>query len=112
MVQRLINKSMLDGKKQASERAVYAAIEGAAKKLKSENPVEVLEKAIKASNPIKWMNYDYQKNIKKEEEKPVIEEEITPTIYLYNSHQTEEYAPSNYAEFSVNPTVMMNDYIQ
>ena len=72
---------------------------------------EVLEKAIKASNPIKWMNYDYQKNIKKEEEKPVIEEEITPTIYLYNSHQTEEYAPSNYAEFSVNPTVMMNDYI-
>ena len=44
MVQRLINKSMLDGKKQAAERAVYAAIEGAAKKLKSENPVEVLEK--------------------------------------------------------------------
>lgn len=71
---------------------------------------EVLEKAIKASNPIKWMNYDYQKYIKKSEEKPVIEE-MTPTIYLYNSHQTEEYAPSNYAEFSVNPTVMMNDYI-
>ena len=46
LVQRLINKSMLDGKKQASERAVYAAIEGAAKKLNSENPVEVLEKAV------------------------------------------------------------------
>ena len=46
MVQRLINKSMLDGKKQVAERAVYAAIEGAAKKLKSENPVEVLEKVI------------------------------------------------------------------
>ena len=46
MVQRLINKSMLNGKKQVAERAVYAAIEGAAKKLKSENPVEVLEKAI------------------------------------------------------------------
>ena len=45
-VQRLINKSMLDGKKQVAERAVYTAIEGAAKKLKSENPVEVLEKAI------------------------------------------------------------------
>ena len=43
MVQRLINKSMLNGKKQVAERA---AIEGAAKKLKSENPVEVLEKAI------------------------------------------------------------------
>ena len=44
LVQRLINKSMLDGKKQVAERAVYSAIEGAAKKLKSENPVEVLEK--------------------------------------------------------------------
>ena len=27
LVQRLINKSMLDGKKQVAERAVYAAIE-------------------------------------------------------------------------------------
>ena len=49
--QRLINKSMLDGKKQASERAVYAAIEGAAKKLNSENPVEVLEKAVANVSP-------------------------------------------------------------
>ena len=51
MVQRLINKSMLDGKKQVAERAVYSAIEGAAKKLKSENPVEVLEKAIANISP-------------------------------------------------------------
>ena len=51
LVQRLINKSMLDGKKQASERAVYAAIEGAAKKLNSENPVEVLEKAVSNVSP-------------------------------------------------------------
>ena len=42
---------MLDGKKQASERAVYAAIEGAAKKLNSENPVEVLEKAVANVSP-------------------------------------------------------------
>ena len=51
LVQSLINKSMLDGKKQVAERAVYAAIEGAAKKLKSENPVEVLEKAIANVSP-------------------------------------------------------------
>ena len=51
LVQRLINKSMLDGKKQVAERAVYTAIEGAAKKLKSENPVEVLEQAIKNISP-------------------------------------------------------------
>ena len=51
LVQRLINKSMLDGKKQVAERAVYSAIEGAAKELESENPVEVLEKAIANISP-------------------------------------------------------------
>lgn len=50
-VQRLINKSMLDGKKQVAERAVYLAIEGAAKKLKSENPVDVLAQAIANVSP-------------------------------------------------------------
>ncbi len=51
LVQRLINKSMLDGKKQAAERAVYAALEGAAKTLKSEDPVEVFEKALANVSP-------------------------------------------------------------
>ena len=51
LVQRLINKSMLDGKKQAAERAVYEALEGAAKKLKSEDPVEVFEKALANVSP-------------------------------------------------------------
>lgn len=51
LVQRLINKSMLDGKKQVAERAVYAAIEGAAKKLNSESPVEVFEKALGNISP-------------------------------------------------------------
>ncbi len=51
MVQRLINKSMLSGKKQIAERAVYAALEIAAKKLNSENPLEVFEKALKNVSP-------------------------------------------------------------
>ncbi len=51
MVQRLINKSMLDGKKQVAERAVYSALEQAAKKLDSENPLEVFEKALKNVAP-------------------------------------------------------------
>ena len=51
LVQRLINKSMLDGKKLVAERAVYAALEGAAKKLKSENPLEVFEKALNNVSP-------------------------------------------------------------
>ena len=51
MVQRLINKSMLDGKKQVAERAVYSALEIAAKKLKSEDPLEVFEKALANIQP-------------------------------------------------------------
>jgi small subunit ribosomal protein S7 len=51
LVQRLINKSMLDGKKLVAERAVYGAIELAAKKLNSENPLEVFEKALKNVSP-------------------------------------------------------------
>lgn len=51
LVQRLINKSMLDGKKLLAERAVYSALEIAAKKLKSEDPLEVFEKALKNVQP-------------------------------------------------------------
>ena len=51
MVQRLINKSMLDGKKLVAERAVYLALETAAKKVDSENPLEVFEKALKNVSP-------------------------------------------------------------
>jgi small subunit ribosomal protein S7 len=50
-VQRLINKSMLDGKKLGSERMVYAALEQAAKTLKSEEPLEVFERALKNISP-------------------------------------------------------------
>jgi len=46
MVQRLINRVMLNGKKQLAERIVYDAIEQAAKMVKSENPIEVFVKAI------------------------------------------------------------------
>jgi small subunit ribosomal protein S7 len=51
LVQRLINKSMLDGKKLVAERAVYTALEQAAKKLNSEDPLEVFEKAIRNVSP-------------------------------------------------------------
>ncbi|MGH7927629.1 MAG: 30S ribosomal protein S7 [Candidatus Binatia bacterium] len=51
LVQRLINKSMLDGKKQLAERQVYGALEVAAKKLKVDNPLEVFEAAVKNITP-------------------------------------------------------------
>lgn len=51
LVARLINKTILDGKKQLAERQVYSALELAAKKLKSEDPLEVFERAIKNVSP-------------------------------------------------------------
>jgi len=50
-VQRLINKSMLNGKKLVAERAVYTALEQAAKKLDSEDPLAVFEKALRNVAP-------------------------------------------------------------
>ena len=53
--------------------------------------------------------------VEKYEVVKVVKEEKTsnskPMIYIYNSHQTEEYAASNFLEYTVNPTVMMADYI-
>ncbi len=34
-----------------------------------------------------------------------------PIVYLYNSHQSEEYASSNLESYNVTPTVMMASYI-
>ena len=51
MVQRLINRVMRDGKKQLAERLVYEGMELAAKKVNSDNPLEVFEKAFKNITP-------------------------------------------------------------
>lgn len=51
MVQRLINRVMLDGKKQLAERLVYEGMEKAAAKVKSEDPLDVFEKAMKNITP-------------------------------------------------------------
>lgn len=51
LIQRLINKSMLDGKKLTAERAVYTALEQATKKLEQEDPVMVFERALKNISP-------------------------------------------------------------
>ncbi len=51
IVQKLINRSMLDGKKALAERLVYRAMEDAAKKLKQDDPLLVLETALKNATP-------------------------------------------------------------
>ena len=51
LVQKIINKTMLDGKKQIAEKIVYEAMEIAAKKLKQDDPLAALEKAINNIRP-------------------------------------------------------------
>ena len=51
-VTRLINRVMLNGKKQLAERLVYTGMETAAKKLKVDNPLEVFEQAYKNIMPL------------------------------------------------------------
>lgn len=50
-VTKLINRVMLDGKKQIAERLVYGAMQKAADKLKIQNPLEVFESAYKNIQP-------------------------------------------------------------
>jgi small subunit ribosomal protein S7 len=50
-VQRLINRVMLNGKKQIAERLVYSGMEKAAQKLKVDNPLDVFEQAFKNVQP-------------------------------------------------------------
>src|SRR3982750_2014036 len=50
-VQKLINRIMLDGKKQVAERLVYNGMQKAADKLKVQNPLEVFEQAMKNVQP-------------------------------------------------------------
>ena len=51
MVQRLINRVMLNGKKQLAERLVYNGMQKAAVKLKVQNPLEVFESALANVRP-------------------------------------------------------------
>lgn len=51
MVAKLINRVMLDGKKQIAERLVYNGMQKAADKLKVQNPLEVFEQAFKNIQP-------------------------------------------------------------
>lgn len=50
-VTKLINRVMLDGKKQIAERIVYSGMQKAANKLNVQNPLEVFEQAMKNVQP-------------------------------------------------------------
>lgn len=50
-VQKLINRTMLNGKKQLAERLVYGGMEKAAGRLKVDNPLDVFDQAMKNIQP-------------------------------------------------------------
>jgi small subunit ribosomal protein S7 len=50
-VSKLINRIMLDGKKQLAERLVYDGMQKAADKLKVQNPLEVFDQAMRNVSP-------------------------------------------------------------
>ncbi len=75
----------------------------------------IVNNSFKKENPVKRIinqnNYSIKLLNKSYEE--VIEDTSSskPIIYLYNSHPTEEYQSSNYGEYFIMPTVIMNNYI-
>lgn len=74
---------------------------------------------IDLANPLTFLNRDYKgltsntvvKLKKSETNKKIETKKENPTIYIYNTHQTEEYKPTSYLEYSVNPNVLMASYI-
>lgn len=60
----------------------------------------------KNNNHIKLLNKSYESVIDTESKI-----DNNPVIYLYNSHPTEEYKASTFGEYTINPTVIMNNYI-
>lgn len=59
-------------------------------------------------NTLNYLN----KNLRQKKTIPVIKEESKdPLIYIYNTHQTEEYETSTILDYSIKPTVTISNYI-
>ena len=59
-------------------------------------------------NTLNYLN----KNLRQKKTIPVIKEESKdPLIYIYNTHQTEEYETSTILDYSIKPTVTITNYI-
>ena len=54
-------------------------------------------------------DYENEKTNYIEDPNPINVEE--PIVYIYNSHQTEEYSSSNPLDYSVKPNVMIASYV-
>ena len=74
---------------------------------------------IDLASPLTFLNRDYKgltsnevvKLKKNETNKKIETKKENPTIYIYNTHQTEEYKSTSFLEYSVNPNVLVASYI-
>ena len=104
---KLLNKSKIEiSNKEFSKMIISNTF------IEKENILEkVVKKTKEVANPVKVLQNNYQTFLEVPEESKDEKKETEPIVYLYNSHPTEEYLASTYAEFSVNPTVIINNYI-
>ncbi|MBQ2640085.1 MAG: stage II sporulation protein P [Bacilli bacterium] len=79
------------------------------------NMINKLVSKVSINNSVMLINSNYNKlvdnkgNVQKDDS--INRNKDNPMIYIYNTHQKEEYASSSYVEYSVKPTVQMANYI-
>ncbi len=79
-------------------------------KTKKELTYKIITSKVKnySKNTLNYLN----KNLRLKKTIPVLKEESKdPIIYIYNTHQTEEYETSSILDYSIKPTVTITNYI-
>ena len=75
---------------------------------------KLVNKIKKTYQPVNLLSTNYYSLVNEEKEKKenaVLQSNDNYLIYLYNSHQSEEYQANSFIESEVGPTVMMASYI-
>lgn len=67
---------------------------------------EITKSKFLNNNKLSLLQEDYKESIDNKEN--VLQ---SPIIYIYNTHQTEEYKSTTIGEYSLSPTVIINNYI-
>ena len=110
---KIINKSPI---KINDQQLVKILLQETNLNITKKTPITKLKSIIKKTNitPEKLLlttQYNILNPNISEKVKPINQEIKPPLIYIYNTHQTEEYSASNILEYSIKPTVMMANYI-
>lgn len=71
---------------------------------------KIINRVKKKYSPVNLLSTNYYELVSDKKEKKEIVNNL-PIIYIYNSHQEEEYTSNSFIESEVRPTVMMSSYI-